>query len=89
MPVISMLYGIIVYMFFYDNKKHNLPHIHAEYGEESAVFSIEDGSLMEGSFPKNKSKLIHAWLEIHKEDLMADWRLAVNGQNPFPIKPLE
>lgn len=24
-----------------------------------------------------------------KEDLMTDWRLAVSGQNPLPIKPLE
>lgn len=29
-----------------------------------------------------------AWLEIHREDLMADWELAVNGQTPFPIEPL-
>ena len=27
-------------------------------------------------------------MEIHKEDLMADWHLAVNGQKPFPIDPL-
>lgn len=31
MPTISMFYGIIIYMFFYDNKKHKLPHIHASY----------------------------------------------------------
>jgi len=33
-------------------------------------------------------KLVQAWLEIHREDLMADWELAVSGQTPFPIEPL-
>jgi hypothetical protein len=27
MPVISMFYGIIVSMYFMDNKKHHAPHI--------------------------------------------------------------
>jgi len=27
MPAISMFYGVIIYMYFYDNKKHKLPHI--------------------------------------------------------------
>jgi len=31
---------------------------------------------------------LQAWLEIHREDLMADWKLAVNGMTPFPIEPL-
>jgi len=30
MPAISMFYGIIVYMYYYDNKQHKLPHIHAK-----------------------------------------------------------
>jgi hypothetical protein len=89
MPTISMFYGIIVYMFFYYNKKHQLPHIHAKYAESDAVFSIDSGELLDGEFPRNKRKLVEAWIEIHREDLMTDWDLAVSGQNPLPIKPLE
>ncbi len=37
MPVISMFYGIIVMMHFFNDKRHRLPHIHVEYAEESAV----------------------------------------------------
>ena len=33
-------------------------------------------------------KLPQAWLEIHREDLLADWELASNGQTPLPIEPL-
>ncbi len=28
MPTISMFYGILVLMFFRDNRRHHLPHIH-------------------------------------------------------------
>jgi len=89
MPTLSMFYGIIVYIYFYDDKKHKLPHVHASYGDEDAVFAIADGTILEGGLPRNKQKLVEAWIEIHREDLLADWRLAVNGQNPLPIKPLE
>ncbi|WP_224959489.1 type II toxin-antitoxin system toxin DhiT [Geomonas subterranea] len=89
MPTISMFFGIVIYMFFYDNKRHSLPHLHATFGEYDAVFSIVDAELLEGSFPRNKQKLVQAWIEIHKDDLLTDWHLAVNGQNPLPIKPLE
>ena len=89
MPTISMFYGIVIYMFFYDNKKHKLPHIHASYGDDDAIFSIEDGEILDGKLPGNKRKLVEAWIEIHKDDLVTDWRLAVSGQNPIPIKPLE
>jgi hypothetical protein len=34
-------------------------------------------------------KLVVAWIEIHQEDLLADWSLAVNGKKPFPIKGLD
>jgi hypothetical protein len=34
-------------------------------------------------------KLVQAWIEIHQEELMADWDLAINGQNVFGIDPLK
>jgi hypothetical protein len=84
-----MFYGIIVYMYFYDIKRHKKPHFHVEYAEYSAVVSIEDGDVLEGSLPVNKMKLVTAWAEIHREDLLANWNLAVKGQPTAPIKPLE
>jgi len=89
MPTISMFYGIIIRMFYRDNKQHNLPHIHAEYQGEVAVFAIEDGTILEGSLPTSKRKLVEAWIEIHRDDLFADWRLAVAGETVFKIKGLE
>jgi len=88
MPVISMFYGILVLMYYFDNKKHRQPHIHIQYGEEEAVVSIPDGAVLEGALRAAKLKLVHAWIEIHQEELMADWRRAVNGQSVFKIDPL-
>jgi hypothetical protein len=89
MPTISMFYGILIRMFFYDVEKHNLPHIHAEYQGFTATYSIIDGELLAGKLPLNKHKLVVAWIEIHQEDLMADWMLAVKGMKLFPIKGLD
>jgi len=51
-------------------------------------FSITDGAVIGGEIPQPKARLVQAWIEIHKEALLADWELAVNGEPPFPIDPL-
>lgn len=89
MPTISMFYGIIIKMFFRDNERHKLPHIHAEYQGHVGVYSIPEGELLAGSLPINKQKLVIAWIEIRKDELMADWNLAVNGQKIFTIRGLD
>ena len=88
MPAISMFYGIIIYMYFFDSKKHKLPHIHARFQDEESVFDIDSGEILEGNLNNPKSKLVKAWIEIHKEELLADWNLAVKGESPFKIDPL-
>jgi hypothetical protein len=53
------------------------------------VVFIPEGTILEGSMPNSKMKLIQAWIEIHKDDLMADWELASTGRGIFPIDPLK
>jgi hypothetical protein len=89
MPVISMFYGIIIRMFFIDNKKHKRPHIHVEYQDDVAVLSIPEGEVLEGNLKITKLKLVQAWIEIHKDELIADWKLAVEGNSIFKIEPLK
>ena len=88
MPAISMFYGIVIYLYFFDDERHKLPHIHAKYQGQDAAFAIADGTLLAGGIPGPKMKLVQAWMEIHREALLADWELAVNGEPPFPIDPL-
>jgi Domain of unknown function (DUF4160) len=89
MPVISMFYGIIIAMYYLDTKQHNLPHIHVKYQEHEAIFTIPEGNLIEGYIPNNKQKLVIAWIELHQDELMADWELAISGQKIFSIDPLK
>ena len=88
MPVISLFFGIVVSMYFLDNKQHKVPHIHVRYQDDEAVYSIPEGELLSGAIPPAKARLVQAWIEIHREDLLADWELAVSGQQPHKIEPL-
>ncbi len=89
MPVISMFYGIIVMMYYFDNKQHKAPHIHVRYQDEEAVIGLPEGMLLEGIFPSKQLKLVEAWIEIHRDELMADWELAIAGESIFKIEPLK
>jgi len=89
MAIISMFYGIIISMYYLDNRQHKLPHIHVKYQDEEAVISIIDGQLLDGTLKSNKMKLVQAWLEIHNEELIADWELAISGETIFKIDPLK
>ena len=89
MPVIAFFKGLVIYMFYLDNKQHKLPHIHVMYNDKSAVYSIPEGNLLEGILPIAKERLVLAWIEMRKEELMADWQLAVAGQTVFKIEPLK
>lgn len=85
MPAISMFYGIIIKM--YNNGEHNPPHFHASYQEYYATFNL-DGELIEGDMPKRQIKFIAAWTEIHKDELIANWELAINEEPLYKIEPL-
>jgi hypothetical protein len=89
MPTISMFYGILIRMFFYDTDKHHGPHIHAEFQGHVGTYSIPDGELLAGKLPPKKHKMVVAWIAIHEDDLLADWDLAVNGKKPFQIRGLD
>ncbi len=89
MPTLSMFYGIVIRMYFLDDKQHHAPHLHAEYAGKRAVFSILDGEVLAGELPSGKARLVQAWIEIRREELLADWQLAVNGEEVFKIEPLK
>jgi hypothetical protein len=89
MAVIAMFYGIIVSMYYFDNRRHHMPHIHVKYQEQEAVLSIPDGEVLEGQLRRNKMKLVQAWIEIHQDELLADWELASQGEAVFRIDPLK
>lgn len=64
---ISRFYGIVIYMFFND---HNPPHFRVKYSEFEANILIENGTILNGDLPISKLKLVAAWAEIHREELL-------------------
>jgi len=82
--VSKMLAG--VYMI--DKKRHSTPHIHAKYAEFEASISIPDGEVLAGTLPRKQLRLVLAWIELHKDELMANWDLARSGEIPYKISPL-
>jgi hypothetical protein len=89
MPTISMFYGIIISMFFEIRERHHLPHIHARYQDQTASISIEDGAILAGDLPLRQLRMVQVWVDLHREELFADWRLATEGSEPFRIPPLQ
>jgi len=87
MPTISMFFGILIRMYL-GKKEHNPPHFHAYYQNSKGVFSIETCEMIEGDIPNRQIRLITAWAELHKEELLADWDLSQSGEKPFNIDPL-
>ena len=85
MPIISIFYGIIVRMYFRD---HNPPHFHAEYQDYKITIDLE-GNVLKGEFPQAQLRMVLAWLEIHREELLVDWKLASEDDVVFKIKPLK
>lgn len=83
-PTISMFYGILIRMY---NDEHNPPHLHAFFGEYQASYDF-DGNVIDGDFPKRQHKLVAAWIEIHKDELNANWKLIEQGEPLFKIEPL-
>jgi hypothetical protein len=70
-------------------QSHHLPHFHAYYQDEVAVFSLDDIELIAGSLPRRQRRLVEAWAELHQQELLADWKRLQAGQAPLPIDPLD
>jgi len=48
MPEISRFFGIVIAIYW---QEHGIPHFHAKYAGQRAVFSISDLRLLDGKLP--------------------------------------
>lgn len=85
LPEISLFFGIRITINYND---HVPPHFHAEYNGEKALVDIINVRIIKGYLPKRQLKLVLAWAEIHKDELMQNWELARNNQTLYRIAPL-
>lgn len=86
MPEISRFFGIVITMYYTD---HVLPHFHAKYGGRRISVAMEDGRILSGDFPGRARDLVLEWLELHRDELFADWELAQARKPLKKIDPLE
>ena len=87
MPRISEFFGISVYMYWFDTKRHGLPHFHALHGGRMAAFDL-DGNPLAGSLGRRADKLIKEWAAERKSEVQHAWELAVKGKEVPWIKPI-
>lgn len=87
MPEISRFFGIIIYMYF---KDHLPPHFHAEYGGQEAQFSIETGNVIVGDLPRKQLRLIQAWVELYRDELVLNYKESQKDSGKLrKIRPLQ
>ena len=84
-PEISLFCGIRITMFYSD---HNPPHFHAEYAGQKALVDIQEGCVIRGALPARQLKLILAWCELHRDELMQNWELSRDAKPLNRINPL-
>ena len=72
-------------MFFND---HAPPHFHVQYAESSAIVDIKLLTISEGGLPRRAQELVLDWAELHQQELLKDWQLCMDRQQPNPIDPL-
>ncbi len=86
MPIVSEFFGIKIYMYW---DVHNSPHFHAEYAEFKAIVSIKESVVVKGVLPAKHLKLVLAWCEIHRDELLKNWDSAQKNGEITKIEPLK
>lgn len=88
MPELSRFFGIIIRMYTEPNAPHHVPHLHAYYQDDVAIYDIESIAMLAGTFPRRQQRLSEAWIELHQYELIENWRYLQNGLPPDKIAPL-
>lgn len=68
--------------------EHNPPHFHVWYEDYKAIITIHDG-IITGSLPRRALNLVYEWLDLHKDELLDNWRRLTNYEPPIKIDPLK
>ena len=88
MPEISRFFGIIIRMYAEPSAPHHRSHFHAYYQNYEAVFALDTLEILGGSLPQKERRLVEAWAELHRGELMENWQRLQDGQLPYKVAPL-
>ena len=68
-------------------REHQPPDFHAKYGDDEVIIEIQTGKVT-GNISPRVLNMVQEWRELHKDELMADWKLAEENKPLKRIKPL-
>jgi hypothetical protein len=89
MTTISMFHGVVIRMHLLEKQHNNLAHIRVECEESEASIAIENGEVLAGELPHKQLRLVQAWIELHRNELVGDWiLLRVGDEYLHQIAPL-
>ena len=71
--LISAYYGVMVAFTAAGVKRETAPFVVALCDGAEAGFDVASNKLLFGLLPANKQLLVNAWIEIHREELVASW----------------
>jgi hypothetical protein len=86
MPRVSEFFGIVIYFYYND---HLPPHFHAEYSGSEALIEIDTLRILRGKLPRRVHGMVLEWADLHRTELLENWRLAQAGKPLSWIEPLE
>ena len=72
-------------MYFDD---HGHPHFHARHGGREAKIRFDEIAVIDSALEVRQLRLVLAWAELHREELLENWRLARAGETLNEIEPL-
>jgi Domain of unknown function (DUF4160) len=84
-PTISRFHGIVIAMYYDD---HGRPQFHARHGGGQAKVRVDQVEVIESSLPVRQLRLVLAWAELHREELLENWQRAGAGARLQEIEPL-
>ncbi|MBA2368109.1 MAG: DUF4160 domain-containing protein [Candidatus Protochlamydia sp.] len=70
-----------------DFNEKAFPQVRAIYRDVMGIFSIESGKLIDvlngeiDDFPVREERLVNAWIQIHKSELIRCWQELVKDKN--------
>lgn len=68
----------------YQERAHNMPHIHIDYNNKIHVasYAIQSGVKIEGNLNKKYDEKISNWILKNQDNLLKIWKLLKSGNDP-------
>ncbi|MEN3372628.1 DUF4160 domain-containing protein [Dechloromonas sp. ZS-1] len=88
LKMISVFFGILVAFSASKQQRDKAPFIIAMWQGNDVAIDIASNDVIWGQLPANKLLLVNAWVEIHRDELLASWYAGCLTGEFFKLDPL-